>query len=334
LLEVAQPVAAAMSALHQIEAHGVAAIAQNAPLALDGVRRGLGLLQAQPVQHPAVNQAMEAIAGSLGLVHGIAAAGGGPQVAAPAWGQAPAPQPPAWGGQPPVPQQPAWPQHPQAQHPQAQHPQAGWPQQPGPGQQPQYPAQPGYPQPAPQHPAPQHPVPQQAAWAQQPAAPAPVPAPAAWPLAPAAPAAPAAPPAAAAPVGIPQPGAPAGRLVPVPGAQPGQGEPVRAEANLGAHSATNFYKGLSGNDVVDSGGVFIATYQIPKLGQNLLLKVSLPGGYEFEAKAVVRWTREGADPTGHAPPGFGAQFTEITAEGRQLVYRYVRNREPLFHDDF
>ena len=32
-------------------------------------------------------------------------------------------------------------------------------------------------------------------------------------------------------------------------------------------------------------------------------------------------------------PGFGAQFTEITPEARQLVYRYVRNREPMFHDD-
>ena len=35
-----------------------------------------------------------------------------------------------------------------------------------------------------------------------------------------------------------------------------------------------------------------------------------------------------------APPGFGAQFTQITPEARQLVYRYVRNREPIFHDDF
>lgn len=108
---------------------------------------------------------------------------------------------------------------------------------------------------------------------------------------------------------------------------------LRAEANLGAHSSTNFYKGLSGNDVVDSGGIFVATYQIPNIGQALILHVSLPGGYEFEAKGVVRWTRESPDGGPQAPPGFGAQFTEISPEGRQLVYRYVRNREPLFHDD-
>ena len=55
--------------------------------------------------------------------------------------------------------------------------------------------------------------------------------------------------------------------------------------------------------------------------------------YEFEANAVVRWRREPSDSGSDAPPGFGAQFTEITPEARQLVYRYTRNREPMFHDD-
>jgi hypothetical protein len=32
-------------------------------------------------------------------------------------------------------------------------------------------------------------------------------------------------------------------------------------------------------------------------------------------------------------PGFGAQFSEISDEGRGLIQRYVRNREPLFYDD-
>jgi hypothetical protein len=128
-------------------------------------------------------------------------------------------------------------------------------------------------------------------------------------------------------------------------ASPMQGGPPRAgytppanaspaqvvNADLGAHSPTNFYKGLAGNDVIDHGGLFVSTYVIPPLGQPVRLRVSLPGGYEFEADAVVRWTREQG---GDAPPGFGAQFTRITPEARQLVYRYVRNREPLFHDDF
>jgi uncharacterized protein (TIGR02266 family) len=108
------------------------------------------------------------------------------------------------------------------------------------------------------------------------------------------------------------------------------GEVSIVSADLGTNSHTNFYKGLSGNDVIDHGGLFIATYMIPKIGSIVRLKVSLPGGYEFEANGVVRWAREQA---GDAHPGFGAQFTQITPEARQLVYRYARNREPLFHDD-
>ena len=127
-----------------------------------------------------------------------------------------------------------------------------------------------------------------------------------------------------------------------PQAAPGPAQPIqvppgtkRLEANLGAHSPTNFYKGLSGNDVIDSGGIFVATYQIPNLGETIAIHVTLPGGYEFEALAVVEWTREAPNSSAgvEAPPGFGAKFTQISPEGRQLVYRYVRNREPLFHDD-
>ncbi len=103
------------------------------------------------------------------------------------------------------------------------------------------------------------------------------------------------------------------------------------EADLGTHSPTNFYKGLAGNDVIDHGGLFVSTYMIPKLGLPVRLRVSMPGGYEFEANAVVRWKREAG---GDAAPGFGAQLTEISPEARQLVYRYVKNREPIFYDDF
>jgi Tfp pilus assembly protein PilZ len=107
---------------------------------------------------------------------------------------------------------------------------------------------------------------------------------------------------------------------------------LSVNAELGAHSSSNFYKGLGGGDVLESGGVFIATYQIPEVGQDLLIQVSLPGGYEFEAVGVVSWTRDAPHSGTSSPPGFGARFTQISPEGRKLVQRYVRNREPLFHD--
>jgi Tfp pilus assembly protein PilZ len=117
-----------------------------------------------------------------------------------------------------------------------------------------------------------------------------------------------------------------------PPSPPAAANAAVVSADLGTQSPTNFYKGLSGNDIIEHGGLFVSTYMIPPIGSNVRLKISLPGGYEFEANAVVRWAREASDD-GAAPPGFGAQFTQITPEARQLVYRYTRNREPLFHDD-
>ncbi len=338
LMDVAEPVAQAMSALHQIESTGGGTIATNAPAALDAVRRALAMLQTHPGGHPAVEQAIEAVASSLGLIHGLsqhapaapvqpqaAFAGtvvmdqGGPASAAPAT-QPSAPAPYAAPAQQAPPQQ--W-QQPPAQQPPPQQWQQPPAQQPPPQQWQQPPAQ----QPPPQQAAP---------WAQQqPQQPYAAP-PAQQPQQPYA-----APPAQQ-PYGAPpqqwqdpaQAAPPQQQAWNAPAApRPDGGAPARVEAELGAHSSTNFYKGLSGNDVIDSGGIFIATYQIPPIGQDLVIKVSLPGGYEFEAAGIVRWTRDAPNSGADSPPGFGAQFTQISPEGRQLVYRYVRNREPLFHDD-
>jgi hypothetical protein len=285
-MTVAEPVAHAMSALHRIESTNGAAAAEAGPAALAAARQALATLQVSAGQHPAVDHALEAIAGSLSLIHQLSQA-----VQA-------APVSPFAGTM--VAGNPAHAHPPQP-------PPAAYVQQPAQAFQPPVaaaPAPPAYQPPAPayQPPAPAY---------QAPAAPA-----YQAPAAPARAAAPAVNSAAANPPPAPVP--------------PGS---VRVEAELGAHSGTNFYKGLSGNDVIDSGGIFISTYQIPPIGQPLSLRVSMPGGYEFEALGIVRWTRDTPDSGGDGKPGFGAQFTQITPEGRQLVYRYVRNREPLFHDD-
>ena len=284
IMSVAEPIAHAMGALHRIEASNGAAIAEAGPAALNAMRHALATLQGSAGQHPAVDQALEAIAGSLSLVHGLAQ-----PVAQPVMPQPPGVSP--YAGTMPVGNRPPAPPARQAS--------AMPPTQPSPAQA--YGSRPEAPQQAAFAPPP--PVQQ---WQPQ-AAPAPAPV--------AAPVAAPAPPRAAAPP------APAGSL--------------RVEAELGAHSTTNFYKGLSGNDVIDSGGIFVATYQIPEIGRQLSIRVSMPGGYEFEALGVVIWTREAPESTSDtsSSPGFGAQFTQITPEGRQLVYRYVRNREPLFYDD-
>jgi hypothetical protein len=275
--ELATPIAQAMSALHQIERNNGAQILPHSEVALNNVRGALSQLQAQPQNHPAIAHAMEAVAGSLGLVHAIHKLG-----------QQPAAAPPNAAFAPTAPQ----PQY--AAPPQQPPPQQQGPYGPPPQQQPVQPMQPMQ--------------------ARDPFA-APMAAPGRSPMAA----------TSAAPAGNPfQPQS--GR----PPAPPEMNNAAVIAADLGAHSPTNFYKGLSGNDIIDHGGLFVSTYMIPKLGSPVRLRVSMPGGYEFEANAIVQWAREQG---GDAPPGFGAKFTHITPEARQLVYRYVRNREPLFHDD-
>jgi len=267
-MAIAEPVSNAMGALFQIERSGGAAAPTSGPVALEAVRRALGLLQQQASSHPAAQLALEAVAGSLGIIHGLASHRPAPAAAPP--------PPPAPYVQPPQPHHQAAYQPPAAPVQSAQAYAATYV-----APSPPVPIQPAYQQP----PAQAYQPPPQAY--QQPAPPI------------------------AAPTG------------------------ARVDAELGAHSPSNFYKGLSGNDVVDHGGVFIATYNIPRIGQTITVHVSMPGGYEFDALAVVKWTRETVDSSQgqSAPPGFGAQFVQITPEARQLVYRYVRNREPLFHDD-
>lgn len=290
IIDLATPIAQAMSALHQIERSNGTQLVPHAENALNNVRTALSALQSQPQQLTAVAQAMEAVAGSLGLVHAINKLVG-QQPAAPQ-------QQPMQAAYAPTAPQPQYQPPPQQQFPQPQQQaqQRGGPYGPPPQQQPVQPVQ----QPVARDPfAP----PQQAA----PAGRSPMAA------------------TGLAPGGV-NPFPASGR----PPAPPADGAAHLIAADLGAHSPTNFYKGLSGNDIIDHGGLFVSTYMIPKIGTPVRLRVSLPGGYEFEANAVVQWAREQG---GDAPPGFGAKFTQITPEARQLVYRYVRNREPLFHDD-
>jgi hypothetical protein len=297
IVDLATPIAQAMSALHQIERSNGTQLVPHADNALNNVRTALSALQAQGAQHGAVAQAMEAVAGSLGLVHAINKLVG-QQGAAPPQPQAQ----PMQAAYAPTAPQPQFPQ-PQQQYGAPQQQQQHGPYGPPPQQQPVQPVQPAARDPfAP----PQQQRSPMAATGLAPGGMNPFP--------------------AAGGGGGVNPFPASGRP-PAPAQQ--DGAQVIA-ADLGAHSPTNFYKGLSGNDIIDHGGLFVSTYMVPKIGTPIRLRVSLPGGYEFEANAIVQWAREQG---GDAPPGFGAKFTQITPEARQLVYRYVRNREPLFHDD-
>src|SRR5690606_20681720 len=69
---VAQPVAAAMNALHRIETSAGGALASAGPEALAGVRQALEALQQVPADSPVVEGATASVASCLGFVFQLA----------------------------------------------------------------------------------------------------------------------------------------------------------------------------------------------------------------------------------------------------------------------
>ncbi len=367
LLDLAEPIAQTMGILHRIErSKGQDLTGREQVLA--NIRGALSTLQGMSVSHPAIDAVMEQVAGCLATAHQLSrmsaavAPAPAPVAAAPAphAGMAPiVPTAPgvAPGGtgimahipppQPLAPAQPVAPVHvPEAiggthvMAPVPRAPMATVPIQPAPPVAPAAPAAfPTQPLPQPAAPVQAFPAPNQTvrmnanqipavaqAQAQAQAQPQPQPQPQSQPQQ----SRPA--PGFAAPTDpLPQQ-APAATSARPAAPKPAASQSGNVVVELGTHSVSNFYKGLGGNDVIEHGGLFVATYKIPKMGAQVNLRVLLPGDYEFQATGTVQWIREpsGGDGT---DPGFGARFTQITPEGRQLVYRYTRNREPMFYDD-
>ncbi|WP_437905114.1 hypothetical protein WME95_43405 [Sorangium sp. So ce327] len=311
---LAEPIAQAMGIMHRIERSGGQAL-DGSEIALGHVRDVLNRLQRITAADPVVDVLMEHVASSLSKVNALSraqAAGASAQVRAPVAAAVPAPVAPA----------------------------------------PVAVAAPAPVAPAPVAVAAPAPVAPVAVAAPAPFAPAPAAVAAPAPFAPVPAVAVSAPlqhtlPSPQQPRRAPAPATPAHPAASHPAADPRGAPPPQAmpqpvdhrthaavvDVELGALTPSNFYKGLAGNDVIEHGGIFVATYKIPPTGSVVTLRVRLPGNYEFTAQAAVRWTREAGGSRDSAEPGFGARITQISAEGRQLVSRFTRNREPLFYDD-
>ena len=111
----------------------------------------------------------------------------------------------------------------------------------------------------------------------------------------------------------------------------GGGSVPRFDVALGASSASNFYRGMEGEDVVMHGGVFVATYaKLPPIGAAVILVIELPGGNRFEVAGIVAWTQDelGED----SPAGFGARIATAPEDARAMIAQFVRHREPLVRD--
>lgn len=108
-------------------------------------------------------------------------------------------------------------------------------------------------------------------------------------------------------------------------------ERVSLEIEVNLLSEHNFYTGLSCD--ISEGGLFIATHVTPKLGEELEMRLLLPGSTtSFVVRGVVRWIRELRVASDDAPSGFGMQWTELSSEASTTIRAFVAERDTMFYE--
>ncbi len=105
------------------------------------------------------------------------------------------------------------------------------------------------------------------------------------------------------------------------------------EVKVDLESDHNFYTGLTQN--ISSGGVFIATNAIRKIGDRITLKFSLPGTNETLAvETEVRWIRENsALHKVEGATGMGVRFVNLSPAAAAMIQKFVESRDSLYYDD-
>ena len=105
------------------------------------------------------------------------------------------------------------------------------------------------------------------------------------------------------------------------------------EVKVDLESDHNFYTGLTQN--ISSGGVFIATNAIRKIGDRITLKFSLPGTNETLAvETEVRWIRENsALHRVDGATGMGVRFVNLSPAAAAMIQKFVESRDSLYYDD-
>ena len=105
------------------------------------------------------------------------------------------------------------------------------------------------------------------------------------------------------------------------------------EVKVDLESEHNFYTGLTQN--ISSGGLFIATHHLRKIGDRITLKFTLPGSEKtLDVETEVRWIRENtALMRADGGTGMGVRFINLTPETSAAINAFVQARESLYYDD-
>ena len=112
-----------------------------------------------------------------------------------------------------------------------------------------------------------------------------------------------------------------------------QAERHDLEIAVDLESDSNFYTGLTQN--ISTGGLFIATHQIKRVGDHVRLKFSLPGSPRpVEVDTEVRWIRENSSlHRTDGASGMGVRFINMSGDDAKAIQAFIQSRDSLFYDD-
>jgi CheY-like chemotaxis protein/Tfp pilus assembly protein PilZ len=111
---------------------------------------------------------------------------------------------------------------------------------------------------------------------------------------------------------------------PVPKAPPKALPGFHVEISL--FSRHNFYVGPTGD--LRTGGIFIATPDLPAVGDWVKLRIQLPSVPPLDTEGPVEWVRQGSQ-LARVTPGAGVSLAHLPPDWRSALERFFRERAPL-----
>ncbi len=106
---------------------------------------------------------------------------------------------------------------------------------------------------------------------------------------------------------------------------------VDYDLKVSVGSGHDFYTGLLQD--ISTGGLFIATDKIHRIGDAITVRFGFPGRPEpIEAKGIVRWQRSHfADDS--QPEGYGIQLEGLPAEVVAAVNKHLQQNSSLMYSE-
>ena len=97
---------------------------------------------------------------------------------------------------------------------------------------------------------------------------------------------------------------------------------VSLEVDIGLHSATQFYAGVSGD--ISEGGLFISTVRPFPIGTDLTVSFVLPSGIAVTTLGTVAWHAPPSEL--NAMPGMGVRFSRLDEVERLAIDAFLARR--------